>query len=91
MSMYTQTVAERYFKKKMKEEEHKLLFVDDWEDTGFCLKHNPDRVEGWGIHLDQDKVNNVYNHVAIFKVAILVDRWQCTGLSELGFISLGGG
>ena len=51
MYMYTQTVAERYSKKKMKKQEHKLLLVTDWKDTEFCLKLNPGRVEGWGVSI----------------------------------------
>ena len=91
MYMYTQTVEERYSKRKMEKQTCKLLRVTDWKDIRFCLRLNPGKVEGWGILLDEDKVNNVYNHVTIFIVAILTDIWQCTGLSELEFIFLEGG
>ena len=90
MYMYTQTVEERYSNRKMEKQTCKLLRVTDWKGIEFCLRLNPSRVDGWGIHLDEDKVNKVYDHVAIFEVVTLTDRWQCTGLSEVGFICLEG-
>ena len=73
MHMYTQTVEERYSKRKMEKQTCKLLYVTDWKGIEFCLRLKPGRVKGWGIHLDQDKVNNVYDHVVLFEVAIFTD------------------
>ena len=41
----------------MKRETCKLMCVTDWKKIEFYLKFYPSRVDGWGIHLDEDKVN----------------------------------
>ena len=90
MYMYTQTVEERYSNRKMEKQTYKLLHITDWKGIEFCLRLNRSRVDGWGIHLDEEKVNKVCDHVATFEVVTLTDRWQCTGLSEVEFICLEG-
>ena len=73
MYTYTQTVEERYSKRKMEKEACKLMKVTNWKSIEFHLRLNPSRVNGWGIHLDEDKVNNVNDHVAILEIVILTD------------------
>ena len=41
----------------MEKETGKLMRITDWKRVEFHLRLNPGRVDGWGIHLDEDKVN----------------------------------
>ena len=73
----------------MEKQKNKVMDIKDWKGVEFHLRLNPGRVDGWGIHLDKDKVNR-YLQPCIFELVILTDRWQCTGLPGVGFICLKG-
>ena len=61
---HVQTVEEKYCKKKMEMQTCKLMHISDWKRIQFHLRLNPGSVDGWGIHLDEDKVERCfYNHV----------------------------
>ena len=56
-----QTVKERYAKRKMEMQTCELVDIADWRRIWFYLRLNLGRVDGWGIHLNKDKVNIYYN------------------------------
>ena len=47
-----------------KQDGSKHIQIRNWKGIEFLLTLNPGRVDGWGIHLDQDKVNRylLYKH-----------------------------
>lgn len=74
----------------MEKQTGKLIHITDWKGVEFHLRLNPGRVDGWGIHLDEEKVNRYLQPRIIFELITLTDRWQCTGLPKVGFICLKG-